>query len=460
MGAFGKRIRHAHSPSPFGRLAAFDNHDMRAENVPAATSYYEATADRPAASAPLAGVHEAEVCIVGAGFAGLATALGLVERGQGGVVLLEAERVAYGASGRNGGFVFGGYSLDGAELVAQLGVEAARACYGLTRAAVDLIRTRIQTHAIECEAVEGGALLANWFDDDAILLRQQRQMREHFGVEWRLVGRDALAQHVVTQRYFGALLEPDAFHFHPLKYALGIARAAQAGGVRLHETSPVRAVERLPDGRFRVATEGGEVRARHVVMAGGGYLAGVLPALERAMLPIATYVMATEPLGAQIEALIPSRAAIYDTRFAFDYYRRLNDSRLLWGGRISVRDRKPDEIARFLRRDMLRVYPSLKEARIDFAWSGLMSYARHKMPQIGRIDAGPLAGVWHASSFGGHGVAPTTVAGELLADAITGKAAVPAAFKAFDLARTWRPLGLAAAQAAYAWAGWRDWRRS
>lgn len=429
----------------------------------AAASYYEASVVRDAAEAPLAGAHDAEVCIVGAGFAGLATALGLVERGVQGVVLLEAGRVADGASGRNGGFVFGGYSLDGAALVARLGVRDARACYALTRSALALIRGRIAAHAIECDAVEGGALLANWFDDDSILERVRRRMREDFGVEWQPIGRAELARHVVTQRYFGALLEPDAFHFHPLKYALGVARAARAGGVRLHEHSAVRAIERAGGGRFRVRTDGGAVHARHVVVAGGGTLRGVLPPLERAMLPIATYVMATEPLGARIDALIPGRAAIYDTRFAFDYYRRLNDGRLLWGGRISVRDRAPAEIARFLRRDMLRVFPSLADARIDFAWSGLMSYARHKMPQIGRIDAGPLEGVWHASSFGGHGVAPTTVAGEVLADAISGRAPLPAAFGRYGLDFAWRPLGLAAAQAAYTWAelkdAWRDRRR-
>lgn len=438
---------------------AIDNRGMNLTLSTGATSYYEATAERGAVHAPFVGEHDAEVCIVGAGFAGLATALGLVERGQRDIILLEAERIAYGASGRNGGFVFGGYSLDGAELVAQLGPENARACYGLTQAAVDVIRHRIRSYAIECEAVEGGALLANWFDDESILLREQAFMRERFGVEWPLVGRDELAQHVVTKRYSGALIEPNAFHFHPLKYALGIARAAQAGGVGLHERSPARGVERLSDGRFRVMTDSGAVRARHVVIAGGGYLHGVLPAIERAMLPIATYVMATEPLGARSEALIPGSAAIYDTRFAFDYYRRLNDTRLLWGGRISVRDRKPAEIAQFLRRDMLRVFPTLTDARIDFAWSGLMSYARHKMPQIGRIDGGPLEGVWHASSFGGHGVAPTTVAGEVLAAAISGRAPVPAAFEAYGLSRTWRPLGLLAAQAAYRWAGLKDaWR--
>lgn len=427
----------------------------------AATSYYEATVDRGPPCPPLAGTHDAEVCIVGAGFAGLATALGLTERGVQGVVLLEAGRIACGASGRNGGFVFAGFSLGASDLVAQLGVEQARACYRLTQAAVDLIRRRIAAHAIDCELVEGGALLANWFDDDTILDREQALLREHFGVEWRRIQRHELARHVVTQRYTGALFEPDAFHFHPLKYALGVARAAQAGGVLLHEQSPVRAVERIADGRFRVATDGGAIRARHVVIAGGGTLRGVLPAVERAMLPIATYVMATEPLGARLEALIPGRAAIYDTRFAFDYYRRLADTRLLWGGRISVRDRGADDVARLLQRDMLRVFPSLAGARIDYAWSGWMSYARHKMPQIGRIGAGPLAGVWHASSFGGHGVAPTTAAGELLADAISGRAALPAAFERFGLARTWRPLGLLAAQAAYAWAEAKDaWRAS
>ncbi|MBI3369925.1 MAG: FAD-binding oxidoreductase, partial [Burkholderiales bacterium] len=175
-------------------------------------SYYEATAPRPSAAPPLSGSREAAVCIVGAGFAGLATALGLVERGQRDIVLLEAERVGFGASGRNGGFVFGGYSLDCAELLAQLGPDAARACYALTRRAVDLIRRRIREHAIDCDAVEGGALLVNWFDDERVLLGQQALMRDGFGVDWQLVGRDELPAHVVSQRYFGALLEPDAFH--------------------------------------------------------------------------------------------------------------------------------------------------------------------------------------------------------------------------------------------------------
>jgi gamma-glutamylputrescine oxidase len=424
-------------------------------------NYYDATAPARPAAQPLQGRVDTAVCIVGAGFAGLAAALGLVERGQRDVVLLEAERVGFGASGRNGGFVFGGYSLDNADLLAQLGPQRARAAYALTRDAVNLIRQRIARHAIDCDVVEGGALLANWFDDKSILDRQQRLMADHFGVQWQRLDKAALADHVRSDRYFGGLLEPDAFHFHPLKYALGEAAAITAGGGRIHEQSPVGAIERIGTG-FIVRTPRGEVRARELVIAGGGYLSGLVPPLERAMLPIATYVMVTEPLGARRGDFIPSPAAIYDTRFAFDYYRVLPDTRLLWGGRIAVRDRRAGDIARFLKEDLLRVYPALADLRVDFAWSGLMSYARHKMPQIGRLGggAGDARGAWHAISFGGHGVAPTTVAGEVLAAAIAEGRPVPEYFAPYGLTRTWGPLGLAAAQATYSWAEARDWWRA
>lgn len=422
-------------------------------------SYYEATVPPRPAPQPLRGRHEAAVCIIGAGFAGLATALGLIERGVRELVVLEAHRVGHGASGRNGGFVFGGYSLDCAALLAQLGPQRARATYALTRDAVALIRRRIARHGIACDAVEGGALLANWFDDESLLLRQQRLMADHFGVQWQLIRKPRLDAHVRSQRYFGALLEPDAFHFHPLKYALGEAAAIVAGGGRVHEDSPVRAIARAGAG-FVVRTDQGEVHAPQLVVAGGGYLQGLVPAVERAMLPIATYVMVTEPLGALQRELIPSAAAIYDTRFAFDYYRALADTRLLWGGRIAVRDRRPEHIAAFLKQDLQRVYPRLADARVDFAWSGLMSYARHQMPQIGRLREGAARGAWHAISFGGHGVAPTTVAGEALAAAIAEGAPLPEGFAPYGLPRTWGPLGLAAAQARYSWAQARDWWRA
>ncbi|RKF46859.1 FAD-binding oxidoreductase [Paraburkholderia fungorum] len=411
-------------------------------------SFYEASvarsAGRASAYAPLTGRRSVDVCIMGGGLAGLSTALGLAERGVADVAVLEAEQVGFGASGRNGGFVFGGYSLDCADLLKTLGPARARELYTLTTDAVDLMRKRIQRYHIDCDVTDAGVILANWFDEPARLDTQRRLMRDSFGVEWEPVAAAALASQLKTSRYHGGLFERNAFHFHPLKYVLGVADAAANAGVRIHEKSPVVRLERDGAG-FLVHTPHGVLEARHVVMAGGGYARNVYARVERAVLPIATYVIATEPLGARLKDAIDTRAAVYDTRFAFDYYRPLPDTRILWGGRISVRERDPESIARLLRHDLLKVYPQLHDVRIEYAWGGLMSYARHKMPQIGRS----ADGVWYAVGFGGHGMAPTTVSGELLAAAISGERPVPDAFAAFGLTHAYGALGLAAAQLTY-----------
>ena len=224
-------------------------------------NYYTATAGARPTRPALAGRIDTEVCIVGAGFAGLATALGLVERGVRDVTLLDAQHVGFGASGRNGGFVFGGYSLDCADLLAQLGQARAKSAYTLTREAVHLIRKRIAAHRIDCDAVEGGALLANWFDDDALLRRQQRLMEEHFDVHWRFLAKPELDVWVRSGRYSAGLLEPDAFHFHPLKYALGAAAAIEAAGGRILERSAVTGVAPRGAG-FEVTTAAGVVSSR------------------------------------------------------------------------------------------------------------------------------------------------------------------------------------------------------
>ncbi len=406
-------------------------------------NFYEATVSRQPYP-QLSGTTDTQVCIVGGGLAGLCTALGLVERGVRDVVVLDSERVGFGASGRNGGFVFGGYSLDNADLLRTLGPAEARRLYGLTVDAVDLIRARIARYDIACDIVDRGVMLANWFDDPARLDGARQLMKREFGVEWEPVDAAALRERLKTARYHGGLFEPNAFHFHPLKYVLGVADAATRGGARIFEQSAARAIER--DGAaFVVRTPHGTVRAKDVVFAGGGYARGVSPRIERAVLPIATYVIATEPLGARLADAIDAPYAVYDTRFAFDYYRPLQDTRVLWGGRISVLDRGPDAIARLLKRDLARVYPQLADVKVDYAWGGLMSYARHKMPQIGR-DAD---GVWHAIAFGGHGMAPTTVAGEALAAALAEGRPVPHGFAAFGLTRTFGLAGLAAAQLTY-----------
>ncbi len=414
-------------------------------------SYYRATATPDAAWAPLQGTARAQVAIIGGGFAGLNTALGLAERGLRDVVLLEREQIGFGASGRNGGFVFAGYSLGEQSLLDQLGETRARALFKLTTDAVGRIRQRIVDYEIACNLVDEGVIWANWFRDPGVLRERQALLAEHYGVHWQCLSEAELRAQIRSERYHGGLYERDALHLHPLNYALGLATAAAGQGVRIHENSGALSLVR--DGAcWRVRTAQGEVLADQVVLACGGYLARLRKPIDRAILPIATYVMVTEPLDGRLDECLRTRAAIYDSRFAFDYYRTLPDRRLLWGGRISVLERSPAAVQKLLARDLLRVFPQLSGVKVDYAWSGLMSYARHQMPQIG----GEGNGLWWAQAFGGHGLAPTCAAGELLAAALAEGGDRWKQFGDYGLANVGRPFGYLAAQASYWWQQGRD----
>ncbi|MEO7149460.1 MAG: FAD-binding oxidoreductase [Rhodanobacteraceae bacterium] len=417
----------------------------------ATISYYRATANTSSPFAPLVGNCDARIVIVGGGYAGVNLALGLAERGVRGVMLLESESIGHGASGRNGGFVFAGYSLDEQALLDRLGADKARALYARTVVAVELIRSRIARYAIDCNARDAGVIWANWFRDPQVLRERQKLLAEQYGVEWEWLPKEKLRELIVSERYSDGMFEHNALHLHPLNYLNGLAHAAASQDVAIHEHSRARKIDR--DGlNWRIRTEGGEVRAPTVVLACGGYLARLRREVDRAVLPIATYVMVTETLGERLRECLRTRAAIYDTRFAFDYYRALPDTRLLWGGRISVRDRSPRSVQKLLMRDLLRVFPQLKGVRIDYAWSGLMSYARHQMPQLGtRGD-----GLWWMQAFGGHGAAPTAAAGELLASAIADNDEGWRELADFGLTRSFRPFGTLAAQANYWWLRGRD----
>jgi gamma-glutamylputrescine oxidase len=414
-------------------------------------SYYRASVENRAPRPAPVGRGDARVCVVGGGVAGLNTALGLAERGVRDVVLLEAQEIGHGASGRNGGFVFGGFSRGEGALLRDLGPDAARALYRGTLDAVELIRARTDRYAIDCERTDAGVIWANWFRDPDLLRARQRLLAESFGVHWEWMPQARVRELLRTDRYSDALFEPQAFHFHPLKYAQGLAAAAEAQGVRVHEQAPVVALERRGAG-WRVGTRDAQVDAEEVVLACGGYLADLRREVDAAVLPIATYVMVTEPLGDRMHAAMRTRAAVYDTRFAFDYYRPLPDTRLLWGGRISILNRDPAGVERLLRRDLHRVFPQLDGVRVDFAWSGLMSYARHEMPQVGRIDDG----LWLAQAFGGHGVAPTTFGGELVASGIATGDVRWRELTRYGLEPTYKPFGFLGAQASYWSAIFRD----
>lgn len=402
-------------------------------------------------SGPLRGPRGASVCVIGGGFAGLNTALGLAERGLRDVVLVESQQVGFGASGRNGGFVFGGFSRGEGRLLDDLGPDRSRMLYRGTTDAVELIRQRTDRYAIDCDRVDAGVIWANWFRDPDVLRDRQRLLAERFDAHWEWMPRSQLRELVHSHRYHDGLFEPQAFHFHPLKYARGLAAAALAQGVSIHEQTPAIKLDRQ-GAAWHVRTPDGVVEAEQVVLACGGYLAGLRAQVDAGVLPIATYVMVTQPLGTHLDEVMTTRAAVYDTRFAFDYYRPLPDTRLLWGGRISVLDRSPEEVEQLLYADMLKVFPQLDGVRIDHAWSGLMSYARHEMPQVGMIEDG----LWLAQAFGGHGVAPTTFAGELLASAIVDGDPRWRELRDYGLVSAMKPAGFAGAQLSYWWAEFKD----
>jgi gamma-glutamylputrescine oxidase len=410
-------------------------------------------------------VLEVETCIIGGGYAGLMTALSLIERGHKNVVVLEKNKVGWGASGRNGGFVFGGYSLGPAALVKQVGLTQARELYQMTTSAVDLIRKRINQYDIECDLVDKGVIWANWFKEQKLLLKEQAFMAEAMQVEWQYLNPEQLKQQINTERYHGGLYEPNAMHFHPLNYALGIAAEIIRKGGRIIQNCEVMTLtdpSDLADHNSQgsaikvVKTNQGNVQCKNVVLAGGGYLGGkskICPPVSRSVLPIATYVMATEPLGDNLKKYINTQAAIYDTRFAFDYYRPLNDSRILWGGRISANTKTPQDLKAKLQQDCAKVFPELADVKVDYAWGGYMAYSQHQMAQIGQI----APNVWYGIGFGGHGVAPTTAAGEILASAICGENKHYQKFQPWGLPWNGGVFGPPAAQLSYWWYQTKDW---
>jgi len=277
-------------------------------------------------------------------------------------------------------------------------------------------------------------------------------MQEVMDTEWQYLSPEQLSERIVSERYCGGLFEANAMHFHPLNYAGAIARQIQSAGAAVYESSPV--VDLDTDSTIKtVITAKGTVRCKQLVIAAGGYIGNLCPPIARSILPIATYVMTTEPLGERLAAVMKSQAAVYDTRFAFDYYRPLKDTRLLWGGRISANTGTPRALGENLKQDMLKVFPDFEDVKIERVWDGWMGYSRHQMAQIGQLKPG----VWYGIGFGGHGVAPTTAAGEIIAAAIAQQDQTYQQFKPWGLPWNGSVFGPPAAQLSYWWYELKDW---
>lgn len=394
--------------------------------------------------AALVGDAKTRTLVVGGGLAGLSTALSLVERGETDIMLVEARHLGAGASGRNGGFVFGGYSLAPYKLLARVGPERARRLMNWTLEGVETVRRRIKRYDIDCRLTEGGVIWADWFHRPGNMDAYRRFLAECYDIHWRWLDPETLRRRTGSRRYGGGLLESAAFHFQPLRYVRGLGRVLAGRGVRIAGTTPVRRLER-DAGVWLAATPGGTIRASRVVVATGGYGPWPLPGRFRPVIPVASHAGVTTPLGPGHAHVLPGPEAVYDSRFAFDYYHRVAQDRLLWGGRISVRQPSRRGITARLKRDLLRVYPELTDVDFDWAWSGWMSYARHQMPVLAEAEKG----LWYALGFGGHGMAVTALAGEVLAEALAGDRERLNAFAPWPAVRAWDGLGRLAAQSVY-----------
>jgi len=378
-------------------------------------SYYAASAAERMRERPvLDETIDADVCIVGAGFSGLYTALRLAEAGKR-VVMLEAARVGWGASGRNGGQAILGFSCDMPPIEAQLGRDEAMAIWQLVRDAATEIRQRIKVHGIDSDWRDGHLWTAVLPRRVGILTEWQEEASTRWGYQGlQFIPKAELPNWVDSPRYQAALYDPEAGHLHPLKYVLGLADAAERAGVRIFEASAATDY-RETGSRIRIATEKGEVSCGALVLACNVYLGELDRSLSRRILPVGTFMVATEPLGERAAKLVPSGACVTDNQFVLDYFRVTADQRLLFGGGCTYLGGMPRDIRAAMRPALDRVFPQLKDVRLDYGWGGLIDCTLRRTPDFGR-----RGNVFWAQGFSGHGVIPTCVAGRVLAEAILG----------------------------------------
>lgn len=382
-----------------------------------APSFYAATVEAPPPRPALAGTAVADVCIVGGGFTGLNAAITLAEAGRK-VVLLEQNLVGWGASGRNGGQLHTGQRRDQVYLEQAYGEETARRLWELAEEAKALVLERIHRFGIECDWMPGlihAAHKARFVGEE---YDYAEKLSRDYGYERiDLLDRDQLAAAIGTDVYFGGIRDRGAGHLHPLKLALGLARAAEEMGVKIHEASPATALRRR-DGLLHVETANGTVHAGDVLLAGNGYLAGLQSELDATVMPIHNYILATAPFDrGQADALIPGREAVADTRFVVHYWRLTKDRRLLFGGGETYSPDFPADITGLVRRHMLKIYPQLGGVKVDYAWGGTLAVTRTRMPYLRRVEPN----LYVAAGFSGQGVSIAGFSGHLAAMAMLGE---------------------------------------
>jgi gamma-glutamylputrescine oxidase len=388
---------------------------QRDDNHPA--SYYVATAKEMAEYPELAGAESADVCVIGGGFTGVSAALNLAEKGLD-VVLLEAERLGFGASGRCGGLIGSGQRKDVLEMEHLYGLERSRVLWDFAEAAKEEIRSRVEKHDIQCDLQKGQLVgvhkqsYRDWPKELADALAERYDYPH-----CRALDAEEAQALVATPTFLGGLLDAEAMVLHPLNYVLGLARAASEAGVRIYENSRVRWYTRKDPAS--VKTRRGSVQASFVVLACNGYLGKLERRVAGKIMPINNYMIATEPLGEErCSELINGRFGVHDTRFVVNYFRLSDDHRLLFGGGENYRPGFPSDIENFVRPYMLRIFPQLEDASIEYDWGGTLSVTVNRMPHFGRLRPN----LYFAHGYSGHGISTASFAGKVIAEAIAGTA--------------------------------------
>ncbi|MEM7404364.1 MAG: FAD-binding oxidoreductase [Pseudomonadota bacterium] len=400
----------------FGRAQGYLHRNDRTAAYP--DSYYAATAHQSDVTRPAwTGDGHVDVCIIGGGYTGLSAALHLAERGYD-VALLEAHRIGWGASGRNGGQLGSGQRRDQDDLEALVGLERAHALWSLAEDAKTLAKNLIRQHAIDCDLKHGHIHAdhrARYVPATHAYTRLLND-RYDYGLA-RCVDRDEMRTMLGTTNYYGGMLDEGAAHVHPLNFALGLARAAESAGARLYERSEVTAIRTGADPSVDVAD--GHISATYLVLACNGYLESLEPKIAARVMPLNNFIIATEPLPADLaRELIRDDVAVSDSRFVVNYFRMSADRRLLFGGGESYGANFPADIKTFVRPRMLEIYPQLADTKIDYGWGGTLAITPRRLPCFMRIGHACFS----AGGYSGHGVALATLAGQLMAEAVDGTA--------------------------------------
>lgn len=385
--------------------------DRRGEYPP---SWYAAVTPPLPAFAPLQGEVQADVCIVGAGYTGLSAALHLAQAGRS-VVVLEAQRVGFGASGRNGGQVGSGQRVEQPYLDKMMGPEQGARLWALGEEAKQLVKDLVAQHDMDCDLRPGIAWAAQRASDIADLHDYAAYMDRVYAHPVEILDRDGLQAICPSPSLNGAVLDESAAHLNPLAYVFGLARAAIAAGAVIREGSEVQHISPANV----VETGQGRVRAEHVILACNGYLGGLNRKVAGRVMPINNFIAATEPLGNEAARVLTRDIAMSDARFVINYWRLSADGRVLFGGGESYGRRFPRDIAALVRKPMTQIYPHLKDVRIDYAWGGTLAITMKRLPYVARLGAKKLS----ASGYSGHGVSIATLAGRLMAEAVQGESA-------------------------------------